>query len=94
MRNFNIKITVPVPCDGYYCRPLVALSLIFSPFWLQLYLWQGFDITFEDPSVLFYILICIPILLGLLILRFGPMGDGPLPLILAVRTLNNFNLAA
>lgn len=80
---FLRKITVPVPCDGYYCRPLVALSLIFSPFHLQLYLWQEFDITFKNPSVLVYILICIPILLGLLIFRFGPVGDGPLPLTLA-----------
>uniref|UniRef100_A0A6U6EG37 Sodium/calcium exchanger membrane region domain-containing protein n=1 Tax=Odontella aurita TaxID=265563 RepID=A0A6U6EG37_9STRA len=31
------KLTVTIPCEGYYCRPLVALSLALSPLWVAFY---------------------------------------------------------
>jgi len=31
------KLTNPVPCDGYYCRPLVAISVALSPIWFWYY---------------------------------------------------------
>jgi len=31
------KLTVPIPCEGYYCRTLVALSCAFVPLWVASY---------------------------------------------------------
>jgi solute carrier family 24 (sodium/potassium/calcium exchanger), member 6 len=41
------KLTVPIPCEGYYNRGLVALSLALSPVWLFHYMSDnfGFDIV-------------------------------------------------
>jgi solute carrier family 24 (sodium/potassium/calcium exchanger), member 6 len=35
------KITVPIPCEGYYVRGLVALALAVGPIWFTFYLWYG-----------------------------------------------------
>lgn len=38
------QLTVPVPCDGYYCRALVATSLAISPLWLAYYISGTFGV--------------------------------------------------
>ena len=34
------KITVPIPCEGYYVRALIALAMAVSPLWIAYYLWH------------------------------------------------------
>lgn len=35
-------LTIPLPVEDHYCRPIVALSTALSPFWLLYYHEQGF----------------------------------------------------
>lgn len=39
------QLTVPIPCEGSYCRTLVALSISLSPLWLGLYLLNRFNVN-------------------------------------------------
>eukprot|EP00956_Cyclotella_meneghiniana_P023197 scaffold44711_cov90-Cyclotella_meneghiniana.AAC.1 len=75
------KLVNPVPCDGYYSRPLVAVSLALSPSWVPMTLY-GFAISatlldaIADKLVelleLFGILLRIPTtIMGLTVLAFG-----------------------
>mmetsp|Transcript_6550 Transcript_6550/g.9555 ORF Transcript_6550/g.9555 Transcript_6550/m.9555 type:complete len:256 (-) Transcript_6550:155-922(-) len=73
------QFTVSIPCDGYYCRPLVGLSLLISPLWLAMYAYMQFEINILYPtkddcineiSVLFMIS-CIT---GICFLVFAPVS--------------------
>jgi len=84
------KLTVPIPCDGYYHRAIVALSFALSPLWFGLYLILEFDsnlfffgddgggIPFIEISFLFFAS------LSLLLLRFAPSVDGAMSLTVSV----------
>lgn len=79
------QLTIPVPCDGYYCRPLLALSIALCPVWLWFYFGAQFDVSIRDealPVVLISFL--IPLLLAVLVLRFAPCGNVPPRLSVAV----------
>lgn len=74
-------LCIPVPCDGYYCRPLVALSVAFSPLWMWVYLHVQFG--FGSPAATIgiigvVVIAALFILLGLLVLRYAPCGSEPL----------------
>ena len=79
------KLTVPIPCDGSYCRALVALSLVISPLWLGIYLLANFEINLFWKDGFSYILILevIVLIAGAITLRFAPGGDGPMNLAFA-----------
>jgi solute carrier family 24 (sodium/potassium/calcium exchanger), member 6 len=79
------KVTVPIPCDGYYCRGLVALSMAVSPLWLGFYLWLEHNVNIFSWEGLFYmgILAAIAVGLGALILRYAPAGEGNMALFAA-----------
>lgn len=83
--TFLRKITVPIPCDGYYCRGLVALSMAVSPFWLGLYLWMEHEIPIFTLQGSFYMLILVGVATGIgaLILRYAPAGEGHMALFAA-----------
>jgi sodium/potassium/calcium exchanger 6 len=71
------KVSVPIPCDGYYCRALVALSVFMSPLWFGVYLWNEYDIhIFKYASMAMIVTFAI----GAMILRFAPGGDGTMAL--------------
>lgn len=92
----HTQLTIPVPCDGYYCRPLIALSIALSPLWLWYYFWDQFDVNIMDTStVTIFSIFFFPFLLGLMVLRFAPCGDVPPRLSVAVPiTLIGFCLSA
>lgn len=76
------QLTVPIPCDDYYCRPLVAISTILSPVWLTIYFALENDInilTVWGP-VTGAVVLCVPFFIGVVILRSAPSGDGPMSL--------------
>jgi len=69
------KLTVPIPCEGYYCKGLVALSFALTPLWIALYAWMGYS------SNLFYTsggfpwietLTGIAIIISVFLVRFAP----------------------
>lgn len=71
------QVTVPVPCEEYYCRALVALSLAVSPLWFFYYLWDvhGLNILAPDRkpfAIGFELVVCAS---ALCILRFAPDGS-------------------
>eukprot|EP00970_Alexandrium_tamarense_P009625 scaffold1928_cov109-Alexandrium_tamarense.AAC.50 len=88
------KLTNPVPCDGYYCRPLVAISFAISPFWLWLYFLDQFGVDIFATSI-GYILSAVHGVIALCVLRHAPDGDGPLDFSAVVPlTLYGFCIAA
>lgn len=90
------QLTIPVPCDGYYCRPLIAISIALSPLWLWYYFWDQFDVNVVESSTTFVVFFfLLPVLLGLIVLRFAPCGDIPPRLSVAVAiTLIGFCVSA
>ena len=77
------KLTNPVPCDGYYCRPLVAVSLALSPLWLWYYFLDQFGINIFS-SYVGHVLSCIPLAMGLIVARYAPGGEGPMDVYMVV----------
>jgi sodium/potassium/calcium exchanger 6 len=39
------KLSIPVPCEGYYCRGILAVSVTLSPLWFGYYLNVGHDVN-------------------------------------------------
>lgn len=93
----DIQLSIPVPCEGYYCRPLLALSVTLSPWWLCYYLQNQFDVNLLEQSMttILIIFVAIPVPLGLLVLRFAPRGSiPPRPLAAVPITLIGFVVSA
>jgi len=89
-------LTIPVPCDGYYCRPLVAMSIALSPFWIWCYLLVQFDTNLMAlPALAIVPIFLVPVISGLLILRFAPCGEVPMRVSIQVPiTLVGFAVSA
>lgn len=69
-------LSIPVPTDYHYCRPLLALSVALSPLWMLFYFWKQFD---WEIGITLVIKWTLPFLvLGVLVLRFGPRGQFPM----------------
>jgi len=79
------KATIPIPCEGYYNRGFVALSVAVSPLWFTYYLLVQHDIELWSNARLPYFIIYLggSILVGILVLRFAPGGEGNMSLITA-----------
>lgn len=95
--NLTHQATVPIPCEGYYNRGVVALSTALSPIWLSYYLYQGHDINvYAEGSILYFgIVWLLALVCAALVLRFAPGGEGHMALILATPlALYGFVIAA
>ena len=79
-----LQLTVPIPCKGSYCRALVAISSALSPLWLGFYLVNSFDVNVWGWQ-LFGVHVSLAIVIGLLILRYAPGGDGIISPFIVVR---------
>jgi solute carrier family 24 (sodium/potassium/calcium exchanger), member 6 len=91
------KITVPIPCEGYYVRGLVALSLPLSPLWFAYYLWDGhgFNVLANGGWLYFLILFLFFCIGALCVLRFAPGGEGSMSLVFSTPiALYGFAIAA
>jgi sodium/potassium/calcium exchanger 6 len=92
------KLTVPIPCEGYYCRGLVALSLILSPIWFGVYLWNEHEINifWKDGVSYVGILVAVFLVIGALVIRYAPGGaDGVMSLLVSTPiALYGFMIAA
>lgn len=78
-----MQLTISIPCDGSYCRALVALSLALSPIWAGVYFMVNFDLNLWGLKIV--IMLSISCFFGLLVLRYAPSGDGSMASIVAVR---------
>jgi sodium/potassium/calcium exchanger 6 len=91
------KLTVPIPCEGFYVRAMVALSVAISPVWLIYYLWNMHGINLLDDGGWFYFLVLWSLFVfgSALILRYAPGGEGDMSLHLATPiALYGFCIAA
>jgi len=85
------KLTVSIPCEGSYCRTLVALSFALSPLWLGIYLLGRINVWSWQLAVY----VTFSFIVGLLILRYAPGGDGNMASMFAVPiALYGFMIAA
>lgn len=73
----NFQLTNPVPCDGYYCRPVVAVSFALSPVWVYFYFIDQFGVDIFSSSI-GYFLAAANLVIAALIFRYSPDGDGPM----------------
>jgi len=76
------KLTVSIPCEGSYCRALVALSLVLSPLWFGVYFMTQFSMNIWGIGMIVFT--SIMFVFGLLVVRYAPGGEGTLATILAV----------
>eukprot|EP00980_Cylindrotheca_fusiformis_P004391 scaffold925_cov129-Cylindrotheca_fusiformis.AAC.44 len=91
------KLTVPIPCDGYYCRALIALSIVVSPFWFAYYLYSGHGVNLLAPDSILYfgIFWLLMVFVGTSILRYAPGGEGRMAMAVATPiALYGFVMAA
>ena len=77
------KATIPVPCEDHYCRPLIALSMALSPFWV---LWYLEVCYLTIPASIFFV---SALLIAISVLRYA--GDEKMPLVAAVSSLFVFS---
>lgn len=79
------KVSIPIPCEGYYNRGFVALSVALSPIWFTYYLLVQHDINLLSKGSFPYFMIYlgVSVLIGMLVLRFAPGGEGNMSLIAA-----------
>eukprot|EP00535_Pseudo-nitzschia_heimii_P007970 CAMPEP_0197177934 /NCGR_PEP_ID=MMETSP1423-20130617/3359_1 /TAXON_ID=476441 /ORGANISM="Pseudo-nitzschia heimii, Strain UNC1101" /LENGTH=647 /DNA_ID=CAMNT_0042627559 /DNA_START=155 /DNA_END=2095 /DNA_ORIENTATION=- len=79
------KTTIPIPCEGYYNRGFVALSVALSPIWFMYYLKAQHDIELWSKTLIPYFMgyFGFSIIVGILVLRFAPGGEGNMSLIAA-----------
>ena len=80
-----MKATIPIPCEGYYNRGFVALSVALSPLWFTYYILVQHDIELWSNSRLPYFVsyLAFSIIIGAFVLRFAPGGEGNMSLIAA-----------
>ena len=79
------QCTVPIPCDGYYNRALVALSLASSPLWFAYYLYDSHDIRVwaSGGYLVFGSFWLTLIVVAVAVLRLAPGGEGPMKIAFA-----------
>jgi len=90
------KVTIPIPCEGFYVRGLVALSLAVSPLWFAYYLsGHGVNILHESVWMSFLLIWLAMIGVALVTVRYAPGGEGNMSMMFAVPiALYGFVLAA
>ena len=77
------KLVNPVPCDGYYSRPLVAVSLALSPSWVYCYFNDQFDVDIFS-SYIGFLLVVSNVIIAIFVLRYSPDGEGPMDFVAVV----------
>jgi len=77
------KVTISIPCEGYYCRALVALSIFLSPLWFGVYFQVSHDMNIFN-GVYLWVMFMVSTIVGALVLRYSPGGNGNMPLSAAV----------
>ena len=77
------KLTVPIPCEGFYVRGLIALSTALSPLWMALYVYLTHDVmllfgggsgSIGSGGIFFWMYWIVSILIALAFLRWAPGG--------------------
>jgi len=80
------KLSIPIPCDDYYCRGLVALSLTLSPVWFGVYclIERHVNLFFLGGFPYIEIITCAGAIVGFFFVKFAPLEDHDLALKVSV----------
>jgi len=80
------KFTVPIPCEGYYCRALVALSILFSPLWIAFYAYflQDVNLFYTGGYPHIEISLVFSLFFGYAFFLFAPSDGNELSMRIAV----------
>mmetsp|Transcript_122591 Transcript_122591/g.183350 ORF Transcript_122591/g.183350 Transcript_122591/m.183350 type:complete len:692 (-) Transcript_122591:226-2301(-) len=76
------KASIPIPCEGYYNRGVIALSIGMSPLWFAFYMYSGHDTNLLAGGWVVYFLIYwgLAIFVASLICRYAPGGESYMPM--------------
>lgn len=79
------KLTVPIPCEGFYVRGLVALSLAVSPWWLSLYLYRSHGVyVFAGQALIYFgVLVLVTFLFAVCLVRFASPDQEHVPIMIS-----------
>jgi len=80
------KLSIPIPCDDYYCRALVAAAAALGPLWIGIYAMLQHDVNLFMFGGFPYIEIFTfgSALVGLFIIKFAPTEEVDLSLKVSV----------
>jgi sodium/potassium/calcium exchanger 6 len=80
------KLSIPIPCDDYYCRGLVALSLTLSPVWFGVYclIERNVNLFFLGGFPYIEIITVAGAIVGFFFVKFAPLEDHDLALKVSV----------
>merc|ERR1719329_702299 len=81
--TFARQMSIPVPTDGYYSKPIIACSCALSPLWFATYFWTQYEVNVFQQSILPYFsgFVAITFLLGVAVAKLAPSNEGPMKLI-------------
>jgi len=84
--NTSTQLSVAIPCEDYYCRGLLATSVLFTPLWIGMYAMLEHDTNLFVFGGFPYIEIftVVTAIMALFILKFAPDDESYLSLKVAV----------
>jgi len=89
------KTTVPIPCEGYYVRSVIAFSLAFSPLWFALYLYRSSDVNVLNFWEYYLVYWAVAAAAAAGVVRFAPGGEGNMAIMFSIPiALYGFVMAA
>jgi sodium/potassium/calcium exchanger 6 len=82
------KLSVPIPCDDYYCRAIIAASTAFTPIWIGVYAMLQHDSNLFWFGGFPYIEIFtfFSLFIGFLLIKFAPADEADMSLRVSVST--------
>merc|ERR1712038_536924 len=84
--SFFRKLSVPIPCEDFYCRGLLAASIALAPLWLGVYciLERDSNLFYSGGSPTIEIMMIFSCLVGLFIAKFAPAEEKEMSLTVSV----------
>lgn len=84
--TFLRKLSVPIPCDDFYCRGLVATSLALSPLWFGVYclVERGSNLFYSGGFPTIEILTAVALVIAIFVVKFAPADVNDMSLAISV----------
>lgn len=80
------KLSIPIPCDDYYCRGLIAASIALAPLWFGVYflIEKGSNLFFSGGFPVIELITIFALLVAILVLKFSPEEEKDMSLTVSV----------
>ena len=91
------KATISIPCEGYYNRGIIALSIALSPLWSAFYMYKSHDtnVFAKDWIVIFLPFWGLSTFVAVLLVRYAPADENSMSMWIATPiALYGFIIAA